>query len=196
MSGLLIYVMGPSGAGKDTILQAARKQLQGESVVFAHRYITRPASAGGENHVALAMREFEMLHTVDAFALSWHSHGNAYGIGREIDHWLAQGLVVIMNGSRAYLPQARMRYPHLLPVLITAPREVLAKRLACRGRECHGNVIQRLTRNESLDQSPPQEGAVIFNTGTVDSAVQQFLALLHPYIFYKTALCTPGHTKP
>ena len=51
--------MGPSGAGKDSILDRARVlTLPGTPVVFAHRYITRPAGSGGENHVALSAAEF------------------------------------------------------------------------------------------------------------------------------------------
>jgi hypothetical protein len=58
MSGQLIYVMGPSGAGKDSLLGFAREKVPGEPVVFAHRYITRP-TGNGENHIALTPEEFE-----------------------------------------------------------------------------------------------------------------------------------------
>ena len=42
-TGQLIYVMGPSGAGKDSLLGYARERLAEQPLVFAHRYITRPA---------------------------------------------------------------------------------------------------------------------------------------------------------
>jgi ribose 1,5-bisphosphokinase len=81
----LIYVMGPSGCGKDSLLRYARARLAGDpAVVFAHRYITRAAAAGGENHVELTPAEFATRLRKHLFALTWESHGHAYGVGIEI----------------------------------------------------------------------------------------------------------------
>src|ERR1700722_10988516 len=89
----LVYVMGPSGAGKDSVLNRARALLGADApVVFAHRYITRPAEAGGENHVALSPEEFAVRRAHGLFAFHWQAHGNEYGIGREIHAWRKAGL--------------------------------------------------------------------------------------------------------
>ena len=91
-NGPLFYVMGPSGAGKDSVLARARQLLAPDtSVIFAHRYITRPAEASGENHVALSDLEFAMRRTHGLFAFHWQAHGNHYGIGREIHAWRKAG---------------------------------------------------------------------------------------------------------
>jgi ribose 1,5-bisphosphokinase len=90
MNGRLIYVMGPSGAGKDSLLDFARNRLQAEPILFAHRYITRP-SGNGEAHVELSVEEFEARSTLGLFALEWSSHGLRYGIGIELDAWLERG---------------------------------------------------------------------------------------------------------
>ena len=143
----LIYVMGASGCGKDSLMAAARTQLPAEApVVFAHRYITRPADAGGENHVALTRAEFQLRLNRGLFTLHWESHGFAYGIGLEIDLWMQKGLGVVMNGSRAALPAALQAYPDLLPVLVTVPEEVLRARLGARGREDAAEMERRLAR--------------------------------------------------
>ena len=131
MKGGLIYVMGPSGAGKDTLLRYARARLAGESVVFAHRYITREDS-GGENHVALTEPEFEARSQRGLFALQWRSHALRYGVGVEIDQWMALGCTVVVNGSRAYAAQAFERYARTTLVHIEAAQHVLAARLARR----------------------------------------------------------------
>jgi len=143
----LIYIMGPSGSGKDSLMAEARLRLPAEApVVFAHRYITRPADAGGENHVALSRDEFELRLSRGLFALSWESHGFAYGIGREIDIWMEAGLSVVVNGSREALSRFAVAYPELLPVLVDVPEEILRQRLGARGREDAGEIKARLAR--------------------------------------------------
>jgi ribose 1,5-bisphosphokinase len=143
----LIYIMGPSGCGKDSLMAEARLRLPAEApVVFAHRYITRPADAGGENHVALSRAEFQIRLTRGLFALSWESHGFAYGIGREIELWMEAGLSVVMNGSRAALSRSLVAYPGLLPVLVDVPDEILRERLNVRGREDTVEIQARLAR--------------------------------------------------
>lgn len=170
MSSRLIYVMGPSGAGKDTLLAYARRHLAGDSLVFAHRYITRPAAAGGENHVALTDEEFVARSSAGLFALEWSSHRLRYGIGIEIDTWLARTQRVVVNGSRGHLATALQRYPGLRPVLIEAAPEVLAMRLAARGRETAGEVLARLARQPAFDVSEKTGLVRIDNSGLLADA--------------------------
>ncbi|MDO9054353.1 MAG: phosphonate metabolism protein/1,5-bisphosphokinase (PRPP-forming) PhnN [Gallionella sp.] len=151
MSGVLLYVIGPSGSGKDSLMLHARHALeQDANVVFAHRYITRPHDAGGENHVALSEAEFDSRLARKLFPLHWRSHGMRYGIGCEINQWLAKGLVVIVNGSRAYLPYASKNYPELVPLLIEVSVDVLRGRLQSRGRESDSEIESRLKRAEDF----------------------------------------------
>ncbi|MEX3944478.1 phosphonate metabolism protein/1,5-bisphosphokinase (PRPP-forming) PhnN [Paraburkholderia sp. BR10937] len=178
MSGKLIYVSGPSGSGKDSLLRHAREQLSGHArICFAHRYITRAADAGGENHVALSPGEFAARSNSNLFALDWASNGLQYGIGAEIDHWLDKGLTVVMNGSREYLPQARERYPYLVPVEIAVPEAVLRERLLARGRETPEQVAQRLQRNRLLERSSSQL-EIIRNDGDLKEAGQALVSLI------------------
>ncbi|MBK4785966.1 MAG: hypothetical protein FT714_18485 [Pantoea sp. Pent] len=85
----LIWLTGPSGSGKDSLLNALR-EAPPDKLVIAHRYITRPADAGGENHVALSEAEFRRREALGLFAISWRAHGLSYALGEEIDHWLAR----------------------------------------------------------------------------------------------------------
>ncbi|WP_077135873.1 ribose 1,5-bisphosphokinase, partial [Shigella sonnei] len=105
MMGKLIWLMGPSGSGKDSLLAELRLREQTQLLV-AHRYITRDASAGSENHIALSEQEFFTRAGQNLLALSWHANGLYYGVGVEIDLWLHAGFDVLVNGSRAHLPQA------------------------------------------------------------------------------------------
>lgn len=143
--GKLFYVMGASGVGKDSLLKYAREHIpEDTSLMFAHRYITRPADAGGENHVELSMQEFAERDRQGCFAMRWESHDNCYGVGIEINQWLENSLNVVVNGSRSYLTHAAERYQNIVPILICADRARLAERLIRRGREEVQQVQRRL----------------------------------------------------
>jgi ribose 1,5-bisphosphokinase len=176
----LYYVIGPSGAGKDSILNYARQHMMpSKSVVFAHRYITRPADAGAENHIALSHQEFECRAQMGCFAMKWLSHNNGYGIGIEIKQWLEMGLSVVVNGSRAYLEEAMRDYPKLVPVLITARPDILRSRLQSRGRESREEIESRVLQAIALDQNTQYPNlAVIHNEGTLAEAGNRFIALI------------------
>ncbi|MCD6074356.1 MAG: phnN, partial [Rhodospirillales bacterium] len=132
----IVYVMGPSGAGKDSLLRFARINLgPSDRIAFAHRYITRPPDVAGENHIALTREEFELRRAADLFALHWSAHDTLYGIGLEIDAWRQQGLLVIINGSRQHFATLPADPATIIPVLVTATPNILAARLAGRGRE-------------------------------------------------------------
>lgn len=176
----LFYVIGASGVGKDSLLDYARRHLrEGAPLVFAHRYITRAADAGGENHVALSDLEFELRRRAGCFAMHWHSHDTRYGVGVEIDQWLATGLSVVVNGSREYLDTAAGLYAELRPILVTADADVLAQRLRQRGREDRTRIGERLAMAKALDERtrhPRLER--LGNDGSLAESGQRLLALL------------------
>ena len=126
-------IVGPSGAGKDTLLAgalAARPDL-----VLLRRVITRPTEAGGEDFDGVTVAEFARRKAAGDFALDWQAHGLFYGIPAAL---LDPARDVLFNGSRAALPAAQARFPGLVVIVVTAPVAVLAARLAARGREHRG----------------------------------------------------------
>lgn len=176
----LFYVIGASGVGKDSLLRYARNHTPMEAgVVFAHRYITREADAGGENHVSLTTDEFAHRLGNGCFAMHWHSHNTWYGIGVEIEQWLARGLNVVVNGSRAYLDTAAGLFPELRPVLITAGEERLRQRLQQRGRENGAQIEERLSLAQRLDRETSHPQLMrISNDGTLEEAGAALIRLL------------------
>ncbi|WP_285127663.1 ribose 1,5-bisphosphokinase [Leclercia adecarboxylata] len=176
MMGRVIWLMGPSGSGKDSLLAALRQQTHPQLLV-AHRYITRPASAGSENHIALSEPEFFTRAGQQLFALSWHANGYYYGVGLEIDLWLHAGFDVVVNGSRAHLPQARARYAGaLLPICLQVSPDILRSRLQSRGRESAREIDQRLER---AARYTPSDCPVLNNDGSLLQSVEHFLSLIH-----------------
>lgn len=179
MSGVLLYVIGASGSGKDSLMRRAREMLARDTrVVFAHRYITRPHDAGGENHVALSEHEFDARLSRNLFPLHWHSHGVRYGIGCELNHWLAKGLTTILNGSRAYLHEASRNYPELVPVLIEVSPDVLRTRLHARGRESAEEIESRLQRAREFDALQHAKLVRFSNDAPLDETGPAFAELI------------------
>ena len=177
MTGRLIYVMGPSGAGKDSLLGYARRRLMGEPVVFAHRYITRP-SGNGEEHVALGVEEFAARSLLGLFALEWSSHTLRYGIGIELDAWLARGCTVVVNGSRQHLAHTLARYPQTEVVHVSAAPEILEARLGARARESAQQVAARLARRAPFVLPDGVRCTTIDNSGELETAGQALVAFL------------------
>jgi ribose 1,5-bisphosphokinase len=174
----LFYVIGASGAGKDTLMNYARTAINGtEPVIFAHRYITRPANSGNENHVFLTEEEFKARVYANLFALHWESHGKYYGIGKEIDAWMAKDFNVVVNGSRQYLPVARLTYPDLTVVLIDASPEIIHQRLTGRGREDAAEIEKRIARTAEIT-ADLGNCIKIMNDGTVEEAGNALVNLI------------------
>lgn len=167
-SGILVLVVGPSGAGKDTLLDAAREALRGDRRFrFVRRVITRPAEAGGEAHEAVTADEFAARR----FALAWEAHGLRYGIPDDIGADIAAGRMVIANVSRGVIADAAARFP-VQVIEVTASPETLSARLASRGREDAAGRAARLARRMVLaegvvartvrNDATPAEGAACF----------------------------------
>ncbi len=165
-------VVGPSGAGKDTVIDAARRALAAEPRFhFPRRVITRPADAGSEDHEPATEAEF----AARAFALQWQAHGLRYGIPAAIADELARDRVVVANVSRTVLAEAARRFPARV-ILVTAPVAVLAGRLAARGREAAAAIAARLAREVAPPSGLPVE--TVLNDATPEIGAARFLAAL------------------
>ena len=177
-SGRLIFLIGPSGSGKDSLIDAARAQLSAAGVEIARRIITRSAEAKGEAAHGVSAERFAQLREEGAFAMHWRANGLEYGIPAQVDAWLAQGRSVLVNGSRAYLPEAQARYPGLLAVCLDVQPAVLRERLLARGRETPEQVDQRLARNAQLQLNAGPSLHHLDNSGELATAVGALLDLL------------------
>jgi ribose 1,5-bisphosphokinase len=177
MSRRLVYVMGPSGVGKDSVLGWLKAQAPAAPVVhFARRTVTRPVNAGGEAHEALSVEAFEQQVRAGAFALHWQANGLCYGVRHGQLAPLRQGHNVLVNGSRGHLPQALRAYPDMTVVHITARPDTVRRRLQERGRETADEVEARLQR--ALSFSAPQGAHRIANDGPLQDAGEALLHIL------------------
>lgn len=176
--GFLFLVVGPSGVGKDSLIDGARHWLADDlSYHFPKRIITRSEEAGGEDHQAATAADFERLEADGAFMLSWGAHGHRYGIPRSAADALAQGRSVVVNVSRQIIDLARQKWAPVRVVVVSAPREVLAERLTARGRETADVIQSRLDRADAYRIEGDDVRSLI-NADRLDRAIDCFVALL------------------
>lgn len=176
--GCLVLVVGPSGAGKDSILDGARGILAGdEGFVFARREITRSPGSGGEDHSPVSWQDFRQRAIDGTYELAWEAHGNGYGVPAAALRGLTQGQSVIVNVSRGILPSARTRFSPLKIVNISVPPEILANRLSARGRETAAEIAGRLKRADAY-QLDGDDVLSLVNDGPLSRSVDAFVAIV------------------
>ena len=179
-TGRLVYCMGPSG--KDSLLGWLRTHLpQPCPVHWAQRTISRAATSGGEAHDSVSPQAFAALCSEHAFALHWQANGLGYGVRHaQLAPLapLAQCHRVLLNGSRAYLPEALARFLDLVAVHITASPQVLRERLLSRGRETREEVEARVQRALAYTPPPGAASLEVHNDGALGDAGQRLLNAL------------------
>lgn len=174
--GRLVLVVGPSGAGKDTLLRLAQAACADDhDIVFPRRVVTR-ASSADEDNIALSPDEFARARDHGDFAVHWDAHGHSYALPLEINDDIRAGRAVVVNVSRTVIAALRGTYANVVVVAITAPPDVLAQRLAARARHSDGNIADRLAR--SVDDASANADVTILNAGSAEYHSRHLLRVI------------------
>lgn len=179
--GRFIAVVGPSGVGKDSVMEALCRSTppQMPNLQRVQRVITRAPEAGGEDYHPVTTPDFLSRAQAGQFALWWQAHGLHYGIPASVHDDLAAGRDVIANLSRSKLQEAASIFPDFVVLSITAPASVLARRLAARGRESEADIAARLARS-TLSMPDTLPIITLVNDTTLEACVAQALSHLYP----------------
>jgi ribose 1,5-bisphosphokinase len=173
--GVFVAIVGPSGAGKDSVIRGLSECLTArDDVLIARRVVTRPSDAY-EDHDTLDEAAFADAEETGRFALSWSAHGLRYGVPVAIDAAIAEGKIVVCNVSRKVVAAVRRRYANSRVVLVTARPEILAARLAARGREGSEGRRERLER-AGASEAAVEPDIVLDNDGLLTTTVERLLA--------------------
>lgn len=172
----MCLVVGPSGAGKDSLLTGVRDRLDGR-FSFPRRVITRPADSGDEDHEAVTAQQFAEFEVAGELALSWRAHGLAYGIRKSTLSDLDKNRSVVVNVSRSILDNARQEFARVHVFSITAPEAALRRRLQRRGREDARNIEARIARALAFCVEGP-DVTEIANGADLTTSVERFARAL------------------
>ena len=188
--GTLVLVVGPSGAGKDSLIDGARTALERDArFVFPTRMITRRVECDSEQHVQISETAFEQMRKSGAFFLSWKAHGHCYGLPADIAKHLAKGRTVVANVSRSVIEDAQAKAAHVSVVHITAPKHVVAERLRRRNRECSDEIEERLSGYDPAQ--PISAVSLTIDTGDPASGdLRARIARLVDFLDGEAANCT------
>lgn len=174
--GRLVLVVGPSGAGKDTLLRLAKAACTDDlNIVFPRRVITREASASEDNEEVSA-GTFQEALTRGEFAMHWEAHGHCYALSRAIDDDIRAGRTVVANVSRTVIAAIRRAYADVVVVSITAPPNVLAERISLRARGSDGRIEQRL--NRTVEDASAAPNVTIVNVSSAEYHARQFVRII------------------
>ncbi|QDW37166.1 phosphonate metabolism protein/1,5-bisphosphokinase (PRPP-forming) PhnN [Bradyrhizobium sp. KBS0727] len=174
--GRLVLVVGPSGAGKDTLLGLAKAACADDPhIVFPRRVITRQASTSEDNEEVSPGTFQEALSRGD-FAMHWEAHGHCYALSRAIDDDIRAGRTVVANVSRTVIAAMRRAYADVMVVLVTAPPNVLAERIALRARGSDGRLEQRL--NRTVEDASAAPDVTIVNVSSAEYHARWFVRIV------------------
>jgi ribose 1,5-bisphosphokinase len=174
--GRLVLVVGPSGAGKDTLLGLARAACANDGqIVFPRRIVTREASLFEDNE-QLSLDAFDEASGRGDFAVHWEAHGHRYALPRAINDELRAGRTVVANVSRTVVEALRDAYAEVVVISITAPPEILAERLAARARGSDGQLADRLGR--AVDGVAIVSDATITNVGSAQLHARELVRVI------------------
>jgi phosphonate metabolism protein PhnN/1,5-bisphosphokinase (PRPP-forming) len=177
---VLVLVVGPSGAGKDTLIAGARAAFGDDpGVVFPRRIITRQ-DVSGEDHTPISEAEFARRLAAGDYCLWWDAHGLRYGIDRNVVDMLTAGRMVIVNVSRSAIAAARGLWSPTRVVHVVVDAAVLRQRLAARGRERGEEIERRVARAEAVAVAA-DEIDVLDNSAAIEDGIARFVALLRSY---------------
>lgn len=175
--GFFFYVVGPSGAGKDSLIDGARQRLAPDAFIFARRVITRAPGKPGEDYDSCTAEQFKQRQALGEFLITWDAHGLSYGLPKSLLDAQLAGKHIIANGSRAVAAELKDLVPNLVFIEVTAPVDVLAKRIAQRGRETEEEIRLRLSRQ--VNELPSDVRTYrIQNDQSLEIGIERFVAVI------------------
>lgn len=175
-----ILIVGASGAGKDSLLKAAKAYFtqcgdKKPKVHFIPRYIDRIPDQNEANFY-IDTQSFEILQ--DFFISKWRANSHNYGIAK---HCLHKDGINIISISRSAIKDFEAYYENVSVIEVFVPLHILQTRLEQRGRENKAQIAKRL---ENANKKTYAKNLYRFeNAKSLEESGREFVALIENIIF-------------
>lgn len=197
--GTLFIVSGPSGAGKTTLINRVRKQVEplGINLYFSVSHTTRLPRAGeehGKNYYYVSAEEFEAMATRGEFIECAHVHRHRYGTSRkEVIDRLKSGVDVILDidyqGARQIADDLELNDRSLNVFIFPPTLETLEQRLRDRGLNTDAEIETRLQKAiDEIDAGKEFYKYIIINDDLDEATECLKAAIIAKKLQTKTAL--------
>jgi len=179
--GLLFVISGPSGAGKDSLVDAVRARLPRlRYSVSATTRTPRPGEVEGEAYFFLTPERFAEIEASGGFLETKRYNGHAYGTPRAfVEQALAEGEDLIMKPDVDGALAVRRNFPQAtLLFLLPDKFSYLESRLSARRTETNEEIAARLAiAHEEIAQVRSFDYLIINQEARLDRAVDDVLAV-------------------
>ncbi|HET7027450.1 MAG TPA: guanylate kinase [Candidatus Limnocylindrales bacterium] len=176
---MLAIISGPSGVGKDTIIEAMRRLPRGEEYHYVVTCTTRPRRPGevaGVSYHFLTAEQFDALREAGGLLEANEVHGHWYGTPRaEVAAALASGRDVILKIDVQGAQVVKERVADALLVFLVPPSlETLFNRLQARATET-ADELELRQRNAALElaRQDDYDYVVVNETGQVERTAER-----------------------
>ncbi len=181
---LIVVVSGPSGVGKDTLLERMEELHSSLNFHFVVTATTRDPRSGerdGVNHHFLDREQFQDLIREDAL-LEWAEvYDNYYGVPKaQVEDALAVGKHVFVRVDIQGAARIRTLVPEALFVMVLPPDlETLRRRLVARGENTLESIERRLSAAESeMAQASQFDVQLVNHDGRLDEIVDELVEII------------------
>lgn len=179
---LLLVLSGPSGAGKDAVLQHLRQRCP--DVYFAVSCTTRPPRPGevhGASYHFISPDEFQRLKDQGELLAANRVHGNWYGVPLpQIRRALRAGHDVLLKIDVQGAAEVRVRLPNAVSIFLAPPSfDDLWARLERRRTETPGEMDRRVSDARAEMTQISQYDYVVLNPpGALGEAVSNLECII------------------
>jgi guanylate kinase len=180
--GLLVVISGPSGVGKDTLIERLRER--DPSLRYSISYTTRAPRAGeidGVNYFFTSRGRFEDLIAKGFFLEFATYNGNYYGTPADaVEEARATGRDILLKIEVQGAAQVRKRAPDGVFIFIAPPsKEELVRRQEGReGAVPEDDIVRRLKIAETEMKHASEYDHVVINND-LERAAREVLDIIH-----------------
>lgn len=187
----LFIISGPSGAGEDSVIDGLKKYFLIERVITTTTRQMRPGERQGHPYYFISKKDFQKKIKENQFFEWAEEYGRYYGVSREeIERVKNSGKIGVWKIAYKGVITAKKLMPDILAILISAPLDILEKRIRLRNPEYSDDFIKERIdyTKEWLKNKDIYDYEVINEQGKLDETVKKTAEIIKKHLNVDKAL--------